>query len=484
MKTNRKTWKRVLATLLLVVVSVLAVPNTANATVYPEGAIAVGIDVSIYQGDVDWVQVRNSGVSFAFIKAFETGYGVDKKFTQNITGAAAAGVRTGVYVFSKATNVQEAYNEAITIVNLVEPYTVSFPIAIDLESKVMNGLTKDQIAAIANTFCATIDSYGYTPIIYANKNWFRNRIGTVYYDRWVAMYATCCDYEYAPQVWQASSEGKIPGIKGNVDIDYLYKDYSYIIPNGFSTKGDGYVYLYKNYRYQRGWVDYNGLTYFCDAAGHLWTGWLSGGEGVKWYMGPDGYMRTGLQSIDGAVYYFGTDGLCRYGFQSIAGKTYLFDNDGKMTFGFVANPEVGTFYFGADGAMATGFTAIGDSVYYFDANGLMYTGIQAIGANIYYFANDGKMQVGWQDFGNGNKFYFDPSNGVLQKGLVADGEGLRYTDPETGRLVTGFVALGNNIYYFDPVTGLLVTNQYISVPEGTYAAGPDGVCVFYPGIFL
>ncbi|MCQ2521349.1 MAG: hypothetical protein MJ105_03130 [Lachnospiraceae bacterium] len=479
-----KKIKKILAAVLLVALLIPLFPKKAEATVYPSGAIAVGIDVSIYQGDVDWNQVKNAGISFAMIKAYESGYGVDKKFVQNITGAAAAGLRTGVYVFSKARTVEEAYLEATTVVNLVAPYQVSFPIAIDLESKVMDGLSKDQIAAIANTFCAVIDAYGYTPIIYANKNWFKNRIGNVNYDRWVAMYADRCDYAIDPQMWQASSTFHVAGIKGNVDLDYLYKDYSYIVPNGFSTKGDGYVYLYKNYRYQRGWVDYAGLKFFCDAYGHLQTGWLVGAGTDKWYLGPDGYMRTGLQAIDGAIYYFGDDGLCKYGFQNIAGNTYYFDAVGRLvTNAFVPDANGGIHYFQADGSMAKGFAAANGSVYYFNNDGLMQVGLQKIGAQLYYFNGYGQMQTGWQSFPDGNKYFFDPANGTLYKGLLADVDGFRYCDPTDGHMVTGFVSLYGATFCFDPVTGLLWTNRIIPTETGSWGIDAAGVCTFYPGVF-
>ncbi len=477
--------KRILAAILVAITVAISVPLSTEATVTPGEAIGIGIDVSIYQGDIDWVQVKNSGVQFAIIKAFESGYGVDKKFVQNITGAAAVGIRTGVYVFSKATTPEEAYNEALTIVNLVAPYTVSFPIAIDMESKVMNGLSKEQLAAIANTFCAVIDSYGYTPIIYANKNWFKNRIGAVNYDRWIAMYATCCDYAINPQIWQASSEGVIPGIKGRVDIDYLYKDYSYIVPNGFSTKGDGYVYLYKNYRYQRGWVDYCGLKYFCDAYGHLWTGWLYGENGARWYMGPDGYMRTYMQLIDGAFYYFGEDGLMRYGFQNIAGNTYYFDETGKMAQNmFLPSATGGVLYFTADGTMAKGFTAIGNHVYYFGNDGNMAIGLQNIGAGTYYFNAVGEMQVGWHVLADGRKYFFDPANGTLYKGVLSDVDGGKYCDPVDGHMVTGFVNINGYTYYCDPETGVFWTNAVIPTETGTWGIDAGGICTFYPGLFL
>lgn len=188
-------------------------------------AIGNGIDVSSWQEDIDWNAVAASGVQFAFIRVGSMKNGLDVKFNQNMTQANAAGIKTGVYIYSYATNAQQAAEEAAFVLAAIQNHTVSMPVVIDIESEVQKALTKEQQAEIANTFCSIIEGSGYYPMVYASKNWFLNRMGPIGYDKWVAQYGEVCDIEEAA-FWQASSKGRLPGIGGNVDIDYQYKDLS------------------------------------------------------------------------------------------------------------------------------------------------------------------------------------------------------------------------------------------------------------------
>ena len=118
---------------------------------------------------------------------------------------------------------------------------------------------------VVMTFCAMIDAAGYYPMVYSSKNWYLTRLGDVPYDKWVAQYSTVCDYPGAVCVWQKADTARIPGIAGNVDIDYLYKDYSnLIIPEGFINHYN-YIRYYRNYKMQTGWIAVNGLRYHMDA---------------------------------------------------------------------------------------------------------------------------------------------------------------------------------------------------------------------------
>ena len=99
-----------------------------------ESAIAWGIDVSAWQGDIDWFAVKSSGVQFAFIKCGGTIYGFDDKFAQNMAGAQAAGIKTGVYIYSYASNVADGIIEAQWIINAIAPYIVNMPVVLDLDN--------------------------------------------------------------------------------------------------------------------------------------------------------------------------------------------------------------------------------------------------------------------------------------------------------------------------------------------------------------
>lgn len=197
----------------------------------------LGIDVSTYQGNIDWAAVKSSGISFVIIRCGFRGYGtgklvVDDKFEQNISGANAAGLKVGVYFFSQAINEAEAIEEASLCVNLCTGKRVSYPIFIDTE-KVGNGARADGLDKATRTkvcaaFCKTIENSGYTPGIYASKFWLRdnlnvNELGN--YKIWMAQYCTTPDYTGRYEVWQRSSKGQVKGISGNVDMDVSYLGY-------------------------------------------------------------------------------------------------------------------------------------------------------------------------------------------------------------------------------------------------------------------
>ena len=191
-----------------------------------------GIDVSRFQGEIDWEQVAADGVQFAFIRVGNRGYGsgklvYDEQFEANIEGANKAGIKVGVYFFTQATTPVEAVEEASMVLMLCNQYKISFPLYIDTEGAGGNGradgLDVEARTAVCTAFCETIENAGYTAGVYASKNWFLTRMGPIAYDKWVAQYNVTCDLEDAA-FWQASSSGVLPGIAGRVDIDYQYKD--------------------------------------------------------------------------------------------------------------------------------------------------------------------------------------------------------------------------------------------------------------------
>ena len=141
-------------------VAILGHPMTARA-VSPRGAIAQGVDVSKYNGNIDWKQVASAGMKFALIKAGSTNSGIDPNFDANIRGAQAVGIKTGVYIYSYATTPEEAIEEANLVLQWIAPYTVNFPVVFDIEDRCHKNLSTEQLIAIINSFCMTIDAAGY-----------------------------------------------------------------------------------------------------------------------------------------------------------------------------------------------------------------------------------------------------------------------------------------------------------------------------------
>ena len=195
-----------------------------------------GIDVSRYQGDIDWARAAADGVEFAIIRMGFRGYDtgktvVDEFFDANMRGAAAAGVRVGTYFFSQAVNEGEAIAEAEMVLAGIAPYDVRFPVVFDIEE--ISGqnartdvLTSEEVTDIAIAFCERIKAAGYTPMIYANPKWFvaRMDLGRLEpYAKWLAQYYKTPTYPYAFSIWQFSSSGSVDGIKGNVDLDLAFE---------------------------------------------------------------------------------------------------------------------------------------------------------------------------------------------------------------------------------------------------------------------
>lgn len=230
-------------------------------------AAVSGIDVSAYQGDVNWKAVAASGVKFAMIRLGNTKYGMDSKFVQNVTAANAAGIRVGVYVYSYAMNDAEAAADAQLAVTAMKNLPISFPVAIDIEDSSQIVLSDAQLLSMANTFCSIVYANGYQPMVYSYKNWFATRMSAVAWDRWVANYSDSIGFPGT--MWQYTSEGSVSGISGDVDMNYVMKDYFTTIPaNGLSVQG-GSTYYYVNYRKQFGMQNIGGLQYFFDGTGAM-----------------------------------------------------------------------------------------------------------------------------------------------------------------------------------------------------------------------
>ena len=190
------------------------------------------IDVSTYNGDIDWNRVKAAGIDYAIIRVGYRGYETarlvkDKRFDTNMRNATAAGVKVGAYIVTQAVNTNEAVEEASFIISACSGYNVSLPLAIDVESAGNGKGRGDKISvaertAVINAFVQTIRGAGYSAMVYANKDWMTNRINagglvsgsTV----WLAQYRSSCTYGGSYQMWQFTESGSIPGISGNVDM--------------------------------------------------------------------------------------------------------------------------------------------------------------------------------------------------------------------------------------------------------------------------
>ncbi|MCR5195525.1 MAG: hypothetical protein K6D38_04355 [Pseudobutyrivibrio sp.] len=441
---------RRMAALALSFVMFLTLATTAQASTQ-------GIDVSKYQGAINWGAVAQSGISYTFIKAGSSKTGVDPYFTANIQGAQAAGVRTGVYIYSYATTVEQAAQEAALVLQWVEPYNVNFPIAIDIEDKTQKGVDANTCTAMANTFCSIIAQAGYTPIVYTYTNFYKSHFtSALAYDKWIAQYADHNDIG-GWAIWQYTSDGAVPGINGRVDMNMAAKDYTAYIPQvGLLDLGQGNVFFFNNFRRQFGWVDIAGVKYHTDpATGIVTTGWFADETGSYYFTPGTANAAVGLTTIDNGVYYFNDAAQLQTGWLELGGYTFLFNpaENGKLYTGWWTDPAVGTRYLDTK-------------------DGHMLTGLNVIDKDAYFFNDQGYLQTGWIEI-NGQSFLFNPNdNGKLYKGWWTDPTGQYYLDNADGHRTVGLATIDNSVYYFNE-QGQMQTGV-VDVNGATYYFGADG----------
>ncbi len=237
------------------------------------------IDISSYQTNVDYNKVKNDGIEMVILRVGFTGYGVmktkqkDKMFEKHYKGFKNVGIPIGVYWYSCAYTEKEAKEEAKKVLEYIKEKEIELPIFIDVEdnhdtTKIGNAkqnqysLGKKQLTKVVNAFCKTIEESGYYVGIYASTYWLNTKLDMNVlkkYDIWVAHYnVNKPTYKGKYGVWQYTSKGKVNGINGNVDFDYIYKAYPDIIRkkglNNITIKGNNKVQDYNqvqsNYKKQ------------------------------------------------------------------------------------------------------------------------------------------------------------------------------------------------------------------------------------------
>lgn len=198
-----------------------------------------GIDVSRYQGDIDWNRVAQTGVEYAFIRVGVRGYGeegrilLDEKFEDNVQGATAAGIKVGVYFFSQAITEDEAAEEAQVVLDAIAGYNVTYPIVYDVEKTGaangrMNQISVEERTRIARVFIDKIKEAGYTPMIYSNMEMWSVLIDMASFEdveKWFAYYGTDLYFPYEYAVWQYSDTGHVDGVGGEVDMNISFKEW-------------------------------------------------------------------------------------------------------------------------------------------------------------------------------------------------------------------------------------------------------------------
>lgn len=196
-----------------------------------------GIDVSKYQGDIDWKAVAADGVEFAFIRVGNRGYGAegklleDDRFEENVEGALQAGIKVGVYFYTQAMNEEELLEEANFVLEKIAPYKIECPVVYDVEKVSdsagrMNALSAEERTKLTQLFCQTIEEAGYKPMIYYNMEMAALMLDIEKleeYDKWLAYYNPEFYFPYDYKIWQYTHNGRVNGIEGDVDMNISFE---------------------------------------------------------------------------------------------------------------------------------------------------------------------------------------------------------------------------------------------------------------------
>lgn len=450
----------------------------------PDGVTAQGIDVSEHQGRIDWNAVKASGIDFAILRvgfgAPSWGGRVDYQFNRNISECERLGIPYGVYIYSYAFDNQQAADEASMVINCLSGHNPRLPVYYDLEdnSIIANG-RQTGIASRAQVFCNRISAAGYEPGIYANLNWFNNILtDSVFksssWDHWIAQYNSQCDYTGNYSFWQYKSNGKIPGINGNVDMNYAYVDVSLY---HWQLIDSTWYYAASNGKAYTGWLFQSGTWYWLepDAGGAMATG-LHECNGSLYWFNASGAMATGWL-LDGGTWYYATgSGALARGPVSVGGVPYCFDaRTGAMLTGYQTDAQGvrryfgscgplngwglvdGSWYWFANGIASTGWLYTGGSWYWLDpdAGGAMATGLHVCNGAAYWFNASGAMATGWVL--DGGTWYYATGSGALASGWLSLSGAWYWLDPSTHVMTTGVQTIGSCEYIFNS-TGKMMAN--------------------------
>ena len=416
-------------------------------------AISKGIDVSYHNGTIDWKKVKQSEVEYAIIRC---GYGTndksqdDKKWEENVKGCVDNNIPYGVYLYSYADTVEKASSEADHAIRLLQGKKLKYPVYYDLEEdKLRDKISKKTIADIAQTFCDKLSAKGYTVGIYANKDWFTNYLTDSRFNnwtKWVAQYNTVCNYRGKYDMWQCSSTGRVPGISGNVDLNYSYSpfenSYGGNTNNGGTTTKysdglneiEGELYYFKNNRIDTsytGLAQYGNEWYYIENGKVNWNYTGLAQHGIEWF-----YIEKGKLN-------WNHSGIVEYN------KQWFYVERGRLNWNYTGLGQSGNdWYYIVNGRVNWNYTGLvqkGNEWFYVKGGKLdwSYTGLVQKG-NEWFFVRNGRLDWGYTGLACNGEYYFYVKNGRLDWSYSGyaqiDGQG-EYYEVRNGRLVGGTLTL-------------------------------------------
>lgn len=417
-------------------------------------AICKGIDVSYHNGTIDWKRVKQSEVEYAIIRC---GYGTndknqdDKKWEENVKGCIDNNIPYGVYLYSYADTVEKASSEADHAIRLLQGKKLKYPVYYDLEEdKLRDKISKQTIADIAQTFCDKLSAKGYTVGIYANKDWFTNYLTDSRFNnwtKWVAQYNTVCNFKGKYDMWQCSSTGRVPGISGNVDLNYSYSPFENSYGGGNTNNGgttnkysdglneiEGELYYFKNNRIDTsysGLAQYGNEWYYIENGKVNWNYTGLAQRGIEWF-----YIEKGKLN-------WNHSGIVEYNNQ------WFYVERGRLNWNYTGLGQSGNdWYYIERGRVNWGYTGLvqkGNEWFYVKGGKLdwSYTGLVQKG-NEWFFVRNGRLDWGYTGLACNGEYYFYVKNGRLDWNYSGyaqiDGQG-EYYEVRNGRLVGGTLTL-------------------------------------------
>ena len=455
-------------------------------------AICKGIDVSYHNGTIDWKRVKQSEVEYAIIRC---GYGTndksqdDKKWEENVKGCIDNNIPYGVYLYSYADTVEKASSEADHAIRLLQGKKLKYPVYYDLEQdKLHDKISKQTIADIAQTFCDKLSAKGYTVGIYANKDWFTNYLTDSRFNnwtKWVAQYNTVCNYKGKYDMWQCSSTGRVPGISGNVDLNYSYSPFENSYGGGNTNNGgttnkysdglneiEGELYYFKNNRIDTsysGLAQYGNEWYYIENGKVNWNYTGLAQRGIEWFYiekGKLNWNHSGIVEYNNQWFYV-ERGRLNWNYTGLgqSGNDWYYIVRGRVNWGYTGLVQRGNEWFYIENGKLnwnhSGIVEYNKQWFYVERGRLNwnYTGLGQSG-NDWYYIERGRVNWGYTGLVQKGNEWFYVKGGKLDwsyTGLVQKGNEWFFV--RNGRLDWGYTGLAcNGEYYFYVKNGRLDWN--------------------------
>ena len=455
-------------------------------------AICKGIDVNYHNGTIDWKRVKQSEVEYAIIRC---GYGTndknqdDKKWEENVKGCIDNNIPYGVYLYSYADTVEKASSEADHAIRLLQGKKLKYPVYYDLEEdKLRDKISKQTIADIAQTFCDKLSAKGYTVGIYANKDWFTNYLTDSRFNnwtKWVAQYNTVCNYKGKYDMWQCSSTGRVPGISGNVDLNYSYSPFENSYGGGNTNNGgttnkysdglneiEGELYYFKNNRIDTsysGLAQYGNEWYYIENGKVNWNYTGLAQRGIEWFYiekGKLNWNHSGIVEYNNQWFYV-ERGRLNWNYTGLgqSGNDWYYIVRGRVNWGYTGLVQRGNEWFYIENGKLnwnhSGIVEYNKQWFYVERGRLNwnYTGLGQSG-NDWYYIERGRVNWGYTGLVQKGNEWFYVKGGKLDwsyTGLVQKGNEWFFV--RNGRLDWGYTGLAcNGEYYFYVKNGRLDWN--------------------------